>query len=195
MLKVPDNPYINSDNSHIGNMAATDKTIPSTVNPRALPIPSSNVVAASGKWTGGGGGRVRRRRTKMSRKYMRRSRRSRRCPCPCHRRRRRRSSHRGGRRSRRRTAHRRRRTRRYSGGAGAIATAPAYPAGHTQFDSNKVWSNNYSTGGVHLAPHESALATPPPIQRLAPEVDNLNHNAANAYGHNVGSGFPSRGWF
>lgn len=183
---------------------ATDTTNPASVNARTLPIPANSVIATSGKWTGGGGGRGRGRgrgkRTKMSRKYMRRTRtRTRKCKCPCHRRRRHRSlrSMRGGRRRTRRRARRSysRGHRSLRGGAGSIATAPAYPAGHTQFESNKVWSNNYSTGGVHLAPSESALATPPPIQRLAPEVDNLNHNAPNAYGHNVGSGFPSRGWY
>lgn len=193
---MPENPWINSDNSHIGNMAMTDKTIPSDVNPRSLPVPSSNVVSASGSWTGGGGrGRGRRRRsrsrTKISRQYMRK-RSSRR-----HRSRRHRRHRVKSRRSCRlcpscRRTERRRRMR-YRGGGPAMA--PAYPAGHTQFESNKVWSNNYSTGGVHLAPNQSALATPPPIQRLAPEVDNLNHNAPNAFGHNVGSGFPSRGWF
>lgn len=89
----------------------------------------------------------------------------------------------------------RQRKRTMRGGAAGIATAPNYPAGYTQFDNNKVLSNNFSTGGI-LPPQLSALASPPTIHRLAPDVDNLNHAAPNAYGnYGAGSGFPSRGWF
>ena len=82
----------------------------------------------------------------------------------------------------------------YLGGANA-ATAPNYPAGYTQYDNNKVFSNTYSTGGP-LAPQLSALANPPPYAVGRSEVDNLNHADPNSYGnYGAGSGFPSRGWF
>jgi hypothetical protein len=78
---------------------------------------------------------------------------------------------------------------------GGIAMAPNYPGGHLQFDNNKVLSNTFATGGP-LSPTLSALATPPTIHKLAPQVDNLDHAAPNAYGnYGAGSGFPSRGWF
>jgi hypothetical protein len=78
---------------------------------------------------------------------------------------------------------------------GGAAVAPNYPAGHVQFDNNRMLSNNFSTGGV-LPKTLSALASPPPYSKVAPEVDNLDHNALNAFGKSgAGSGFPSRGWF
>ena len=51
----------------------TDKTNPSSVNCNALPEPSSNVVAASGKWAGG----QRRRHRRHKKHSKRRSRKSR----------------------------------------------------------------------------------------------------------------------
>jgi hypothetical protein len=47
-----------------------------------------------------------------------------------------------------------------------------------------------------LSSSTSALANPPPYQKVAGDVDNLNHNTLNAYGNiGAGSGFASRGWF
>jgi hypothetical protein len=75
------------------------------------------------------------------------------------------------------------------------AVAPNYPAGYTQYDNNKVFSNTYSTGGP-LPPQLSALASPPPYTLVKGDVDNLNHADPNSYGnYGAGSGFPSRGWF
>jgi hypothetical protein len=79
---------------------------------------------------------------------------------------------------------------------GAMST-PNYPPGYTQFQNNNgSLSNTYSIGSL-LSAGQSALANPPPFQHItgASVPDNLNHNASNAYGNNVGSGFPSRGWF
>jgi hypothetical protein len=45
-------------------------------------------------------------------------------------------------------------------------------------------SSNFSTGG-QLAPSLSALASPPPYQKLGCDPDNYNHFS--------GQGFPSRG--
>ena len=78
---------------------------------------------------------------------------------------------------------------------GGAAVAPAYPAGYSQFNSNKMISNNYSVGGP-LSAGSSALANPPIKSLNAAEVDNLDHSAKNAWGKTgAGSGFPSRGWF
>lgn len=212
---IPDNQYVNSDNSHIGGLAFSSTQIPTS--PRVLPEPANNVAAAASQVSCGGpvpgllsgmrgGGRRRRKISLFSnRKRMSASRRSR--SRSRHRRTRRhprsvRSSgfrlrsalRRPGRHSRRGRG-RRSRTRRHVTFGGA-AVAPAYPAGHTQYDLNKVISNTYSTGGVALSASQSALANPPPQTRLAAEVDNLNHNATNAYGNSgAGSGFPARGWF
>ena len=50
----------------------TDKTNPSSVNCNALPEPSSNVIAASGKWAGGRRGKKRGKRRSTKRKIKRR---------------------------------------------------------------------------------------------------------------------------
>ena len=84
-----------------------------------------------------------------------------------------------------------------NGGAFQSAlTAPNYPAGYSQYQNNNgSISNTYSTGGV-LGAGSSALANPVPYQKVAGDVDNLNHNTLNAYGNiGAGSGFASRGWF
>jgi hypothetical protein len=75
-------------------------------------------------------------------------------------------------------------------------TVPNYPAGHNQYQNNNgSISNTYSLGGP-LPAHSSALASPPPYQTVAGDVDNLNHNTLNSYGNiGAGSGFASRGWF
>jgi hypothetical protein len=73
---------------------------------------------------------------------------------------------------------------------------PNYPAGHSQYQNNNgSLSNTYSLGGK-LDPSLSALANPVPYQKVAGDVDNLNHNALNSYGNvGAGSGFASKGWF
>jgi len=87
------------------------------------------------------------------------------------------------------------RKNKYLKGGAHAAQAPNYPAGYTQYQNNKMYSHNYSTGG-ELPAGLSALANPVPFKVLAPGTDNLNHNAVNAYGNSgAGSGFPSRGWF
>jgi hypothetical protein len=74
-------------------------------------------------------------------------------------------------------------------------TTPNYPSGHSQYQNNNVSSNTYSLGGP-LSSQNSALANPPPFQKVGGDIDNLNHNALNAYGNiGAGSGFPSRGSF
>ena len=71
-----------------------------------------------------------------------------------------------------------------------------YPSGYSQYQNNNgSLSNTYSLGGP-LTARNSALATPPPYNKVDGQPDNLNHYAKNAYGNSgSGSGFASRGWF
>lgn len=98
-----------------------------------------------------------------------------------------------GRTRRTRTRNRRaRRSRRYHMKGGMVN----YPAGDTQFNNNNgSLSNTYYLGGP-LSAGNSALANPPPFYKVAGDVDNLNHNALNAFGNSgAGAGFASRGWY
>jgi hypothetical protein len=57
--------------------------------------------------------------------------------------------------------------------------------GYAQYQNNQPFYNTYSVGGV-LSANNSALANPPPINKITNEaVDNYNHY--------TGKGFPSRG--
>ena len=71
-----------------------------------------------------------------------------------------------------------------------------YPSGYSQYQNNNgSLSNTYSLGGP-LSSRNSALANPPPHNKVEGQPDNLNHYAKNAYGNSgSGSGFASRGWF
>ena len=71
-----------------------------------------------------------------------------------------------------------------------------YPSGYSQYQNNNgSLSNTYSLGGP-LSSGSSALANPPPHNKVEGQPDNLNHYAKNAYGNSgSGSGFASRGWF
>jgi hypothetical protein len=184
-MSVTSNLLVNIDDSHTGGIPFSSTTIPN--GSHTLPAPGSNVQSAASIYPGSQkGGKINKRKiNKISRKYkMRGSRRTIRRHI-----RRIKTRVRSRRHSRR---HRRSKRRMMHGGA---AVAPVYPAGYTQFDNNKIISNTYSLGGV-LPADSSALASPPPYQKGAAEVDNLDHNAPNASGNTgAGSGFPSRGWF
>jgi hypothetical protein len=73
---------------------------------------------------------------------------------------------------------------------------PDYSPGHSQYLNNSLSNSTYSLGGK-LSAGDSALANPPPFQKVVnANVDNLNHNTLNSNGNiGAGSGFPSRGWF
>jgi hypothetical protein len=169
---------VNVDDSHLQNFSNT--IIPKGIH--TLPAPGSNVQSAASIYQKGGKKINRRKINKISNKYkMRGNKKS------IRRRVKSRILHNISRRNVRRT-----RRRRMRGGA---AVAPNYPAGYTQFNSNKMLSNNYSVGGL-LSAGSSALANPPIKSLNAAENDNLDHNAKNAWGKTgAGSGFPSRGWF
>jgi|LauGreDrversion4_2_1035121.scaffolds.fasta_scaffold400239_2 hypothetical protein len=187
---------VNIDDSHTGGIPFSNTIVPTGIH--TLPAPGSNIQSAASIYPGSQkGGKINRKKiNKISRKYKMKgskksvTRRIRRIKTRV--------------RSKYARKHSRRHTKRRSqrGGissrrfmSGGAAVAPNYPAGHTQYDLNKMISNTYSLGG-QLDSGLSALASPPPFQKGAAQVDNLNHNATNSYGNTgAGSGFPSRGWF
>lgn len=199
-FKGIDGSLVNMDNSHVGGIPFANTKIP--YGPHTLSPAGSNIQGAAGIYpcfNGQCGGKINRKKiNKISRKYKMKGskrtikRRIRRIKNRVRRSVRR--SHRGRSRSRGRG---RGRSRSMNGGAFQPAlTAPNYPAGYSQYQNNNgSISNTYSTGGV-LGAGSSALANPVPYQKVAGDVDNLNHNTLNAYGNiGAGSGFASRGWF
>jgi len=184
---------VNTDNSHVTQLGFSSNVNPSTVNPRVLPEPQSNVQgAASYIPSSQKGGKINRKKiNKISRKYkMKGSKRT------IKRRVRRMKSRLLKRYSKRRSS-RRASGRHMKGGAfQPPQITPNYPAGYTQFNNNNGGqTNTYALGGP-LSAGNSALATPPPYSIVPGQPDNLNHNTLNSYGNiGAGSGFPSRGWF
>lgn len=183
---------VNVDNSHVPGIPFTNTIVPN--GPQTLAPAGSNVQGAAGIYPCSlKGGKINKKKiNKISRKYKMKG--SRRMKSRV-RRMKSRILRKSSRRNRTRTRGRTRgRGRKMSGGA-YPAVAPNYPAGYTQYDNNKIFSNTYSTGGP-LSPQLSALANPPPYSVTKGDIDNLNHAAPNAYGnYGAGSGFPSRGWF
>jgi hypothetical protein len=161
---------VNVTASHNSGFGFTSTVDPRCVNPAVLPAISNNVQAAAASKIVGGG--INRKKiNKISRKYkMKGSKRHvRRSIRRMKSRVRSRYSKRSAKRSR---SHKRSASRGQKGG-------------YAQFDNNRPISSNYSTGG-YLNPSLSALASPPPYQKLGNEPDNYNHF--------TNSGFPSRGW-
>lgn len=179
---------VNVDNSHVPGIPFTNTIVPN--GPQTFAPAGSNVQGAAGIYPCSlKGGKINKKKiNKISRKYKMKG--SKRMKSRV----RRMKSRVLKKYSRRNRTRARGRGRKMSGGAHP-AVAPHYPAGHNQYDNNKVFSNTYSTGGP-LSPKLSALANPPPYTVTRGEIDNLNHAAPNAYGnYGAGSGFPSRGWF
>lgn len=208
-------PLINVDNSHTGSFLFSNTVVPN--GPHTLPPPAGKVESVVGIYPKGGssagiypmslkgsksrsrgiGGKSLRSRTslrsrinKISRRYKMKGSKRKSLKGLLKRIRSRRTRTKG-RRTKRHGRHTRSRSRR-----GGSSLMPNYPPGHAQYQNNNgSVSNTFSTGGP-LAPNLSALATPPPYQNVAGDVDNLNHNALNAYGNSgAGAGFASRGWF
>lgn len=186
---------VNIDNSHVHGIPFTNTIVPT--GPQTLAPAGSNVQGAAGIYPCSlKGGKINKKKiNKISRKYKMKG--SKNIKKTMKRLKSRVYKKRPSRRYKI-TANGRRKSRgkgrKMSGGAHP-AVAPNYPAGYTQYDNNKVFSNTFSTGGP-ISPQLSALANPPPITMVKPDPDNLNHAAPNAYGnYGAGSGFPSRGWF
>jgi hypothetical protein len=196
---------INNDASHWAGNAFTNRVIPSSINPNVFKEPQSNIqAAASDIPCFKGGKRINRKKiNKISRQYkMKGSKKT------VRRNIRRIKSHVRSKyaskkhlskknKSRKNKSRKNRKTRSYKkrrsmkGGV----SMPNYPLGYSQYNNNEPISSTYSTGGP-LSPSLSALANPVPHTRLAnTAIDNLDHNAKNTYGNNVGAGFASRGWW
>jgi hypothetical protein len=200
---------VNVDNSHVAGIPISSNQYPN--GPHTLPPAGSNVQGAAGIYPCSlKGGKINKKKiNKISRKYKMKGSKSQRSKRIKRTVRRIKSRFLKKRSSKTRS---RGRGRKMRGGTssrnipegnrplhplmgGGAAVAPNYPAGYTQYDNNKVFSNTFSTGGP-LPPQLSALASPPPYQVTKGEVDNLNHADPNAYdNYGAGSGFPSRGWF
>ena len=183
--------FVNVDGSNASSFLVSSKTIPT--GPHTLPAPGNNILSAAGIFPySQKGGKINKKKiNKISRKYKMKG--SKKTIKKRVRKMKKRCRSRYARRMSRRPRHSRR-SRHMKGGA---MTTPNYPLGHSQFlNNNGSLSNTYSIGSL-LSAGQSALANPPPFQHItgASIPDNLNRNAPNAYGNNVGSGFPSRGWF
>lgn len=170
---------INSDNSHTTQIEFSSNQNPATINPNVLPEPQSNIqAAASFIPCSQKGGKINKKRiNKISRKYkMSRTRKS--------------SIKRRVRKLFKSKSKRYSRTKRHS-----KSRRRSMRGGYAQYQNNLPMTNSYGLGGK-LAPSESALANPPLIDKLSNCtncIDNYNHNSPNAYGHNTGSGFQSKG--
>ena len=172
---------INPTNSDVFPLSSNIN--PASVNPRALPEPVNNIMAAKGLI----GGKKRRkislkRINNISNMYkMKGSRKS------ITRRVRRIKSRLRSKYGIRRGSRINRRSRR--------SQRHVMRGGYNQFMNNVPNTPSYSTGGI-LSPMLSALANPVPFTKLPNinGIDNLNHNALNSFGNSgSGMGFPSRG--
>lgn len=170
--------FVNKYNSH-NSAGFTDTINPKTVNPNALPEPASNIQAAKSfipcNLKGG------RRKKNISNMYkMRRTHKR-------HQSRRYRTRSRT--RARARLYKRRRTMRGGKWGKKGGGLMPNYPAGYSQYQNNLPNTPAFSVG-AKLSANESALANPPPINKLSNCV-----NCIDNYNHNINKGFPSRGWW
>ena len=169
---------INLSSNHTGNMF-TSKVIP--VN--GLPVPGNNIQAAASYINcAKGGTKINRKKiNKISRQYkkMKSTKKSiRRIKSRL------RSKYASKKNRSRKNKSKKNRSRRHNNMKG----------GYSQYNNNLPMSSTYSTGGV-LSPSLSALANPIPYKLVGNlAMDNLNHNAQNSFGNNVGSGSASRGW-
>ena len=156
---------VNVDGSHYSGDKFTSTVDPRTVNVNALPEPLSNIQGAASYIPCQAGGRKinRRKINKISRKYKMKG-----------------SRKRISRRVRRMKSRVRSRYNRKS----RRTRSRGQKGGYAQYQNNMPVSSTYSLGG-QLAPGLSALASPPPYQKIGCDPDNYNHFS--------GAGFPSRG--
>lgn len=175
--------YVNvTGSNYAGNFSSNQ--IPGSV--RSLPEPPSNVVAASGTWTGHGGGRRKRKNVGTVYKRMRSGKRTTRRSTSVKR------HHKTGRRhGRSRTAGKRRGTRRVKS-RGRKSRASLRRSRRTrrraskrmrggmyaQYDSNVPNTPGYGLAGSAVQPGMSAIANPPVYDRYVDCKDNYNHYAA-----------------
>jgi hypothetical protein len=166
-MSIDLNNQINHMGSHIGNMF-TSRVIPSN----GLPVPGNNIEAAASYINcSKGGSKINRKKiNKISRQYKKMK---------------------GTKKSIRKIKSRLR--SKYA--SKKNRNRKNMKGGHSQYNNNLPMSSSYSTGGV-LSADSSALASPVPYKMAGNlAIDNLNHNAKNSFGHNVGAGSASRGWW
>lgn len=171
---------VNVDNSQYSANAFSSNVIPSSVNPQVLPQPQTNVQAAASYIPcAKGGAKIKRRKiNNISRMYkMKGSRRSRHI--------RKTKSRLRSKYAKRSRARGRMRTAKRAQRGGM----PNYPAGYSQYQNNMPMTQTYSMGGK-LAPSDSALANPAPVNVLK-----NTGSCTDNYNHNTNQGFPSRGWW
>jgi hypothetical protein len=166
---------VNVNASHNSGFGFSSTVDPKSVNPAALPVPTSNIQAAAASKIVGGRRFINRKKiNKISRKYkMRGSKRSKRRSV---RRMKSRVRSRFNKRSARRSQSRGRGHSRKQKG------------GYAQFQNNMPNTPSFSTGGP-LSPSLSAMANPVPYQALS----NCT-NCVDNYNHMAGVGFSSKGW-
>ena len=190
--------FVNVDSSNASSFLLSSKNIPN--GPHTLPAPGNNVQSAAGIFPySQKGGKINRKKiNKISRKYKMKGstktikKRVRKLKKRCRSRYARRMSRRP--RNSRRLRHSRRHMK--GGAVQPSMVTPVYTAGYSQYQNNHgSLPNSYSIGSS-LSAGQSALANPPPFQKLGPNgIDNYVRASSNSYGNSAGSGFPSRGWF
>ena len=160
---------VNVDASHYSGGMFSSTLDPRTVNVNAMPEPLSNIQGAASYIPCQSGGRKinRRKINKISRKYKMKG-----------------SRKYISRKVRRIKSRVRSRYNRKGRRAGRTRSR-GQKGGYAQYQNNMPLSSTYSLGGP-LAPALSALASPPPYQKLATDPDNYNHF--------LKTGFPSKGW-
>jgi hypothetical protein len=184
--------FVNVDGSNASSFLLSNKHIPT--GPHTLPAPGNNVQSAAGIFPySQKGGKINKKKiNKISQKYKMKG--SKKTIKKRVRKMKKRCRSRYARRMSRRTRNSRRHMK--GGAVQPPMTTPHYPTGHFQFQNNNGGvSNTYSIGSL-LSAGQSALANPPPFQKLGPNgIDNYVRASSNSYGNSAGSGFPSRGWF
>ena len=166
-----DGSLVNVDSSNYGGGVFTSRVIPSTVNPAVLPEPLSNIQAARSyipcPMKGGKKRTIYRRKIKNINNMYKMNKK-------------RKSIRRKGKRTKRRLSRRSTRSR---------TRSRRQRGGYAQYQNNLPNTPSYSLGGK-LSPNMSALANPPPLQRLS----NCT-NCVDNYSYFKNSGFPSKGWW
>lgn len=162
---------VNVNASHNSGFGFSSTVVPSSVNPAALPAPTSNIQAAAASKIVGGARINRRKINKISRKYKMKGSRK--------------HVRRSVRRMKSRVRSRFAKRGRSQSRSRSRGRSLKQKGGYAQFYNNMPNTPSFSTGGV-LSPSLSALANPVPYKLLGNDPDNYNHM--------TNSGFPSKGW-
>lgn len=143
---------VNVNASHNSGFGFSSTVVPSSVNPAALPAPTSNIQAAAASKIVGGARINRRKINKISRKYKMK----------------------GSRKHVRRSVRRMKSRVRSRFAKRSRSRSLKQKGGYAQFYNNMPNTPSFSTGGV-LSPSLSTLANPVPYKLLGNDPDNYNH--------------------